>query len=236
MSANAVETEKRYSGGGWIATGVVINMLIVSAPLAVTGIQKQTQLPVLLLCIGSSMLCATEWNQTRRHPECLSNRDRYGLAALIGGLLLLFVQWAAIVEFETRVFGSHPAGIVAGCVFICVGTWLRSTAIQQLATGFRSSLKTSRLVTSGLYARFRHPSETGLMLVMIGVTLLLSAMWTAAIFLPAAYGVSRWRIHLEETELRRAFGAEYAAYEKQYVRPWARIAVLRTEPQRNGRL
>ena len=201
--------------GGWILCGVILNALIVSAPLAVTGLQNRNGLPVLLLLIGSSVLCAMEFNHTLRHSEHLPRRDRYGLAALMGALLLLFIQWAAIVEFETAatvVHRGHPARIIAGCVFICIGIGVRSTAIQQLATGFRSSVQTTRLITTGIYARCRHPSETGLLLVMLGFTILLCAGWTAMVLLPPAYAVARWRIHLEESALRKTFGEQYTAY------------------------
>lgn len=194
---------------------MLLNAIIVSVPLAVTSFQQQTTLPVWLLLLGSSALCGMEWNRTLRQPEHLPNRDDYRLAATIGALLLLFVQWSAIVEFGTHGPIGPPIGIVAGCLLIGMGTWMRSAAIRQLAAGFRSSTETSQLVTHGIYATFRHPSETGLLLAMLGITCLLSAMWTAIVFLPVAYAVADWRVRLEEKELRRAFGEQHIAYIRQ---------------------
>jgi protein-S-isoprenylcysteine O-methyltransferase Ste14 len=212
VSMSAIATNGPCSRRRWITCGVILNAIIVSVPLAVTGFRSLAELPVLLLLLGSSAFCAMELNQTVLHPEHLLRHDRYQLAAVIGALLLLFVQWAAIVESGSREHVGHGVWVVSGCVLIAVGAWIRSSAIRQLAAGFRSSPETSHLVTSGIYASLRHPSETGLLLAMIGFTLLLSATWTTVVFLPAAYVVAVWRVRLEETELRKTFGADYEAY------------------------
>jgi protein-S-isoprenylcysteine O-methyltransferase Ste14 len=70
------------------------------------------------------------------------------------------------------------------------------------------------LITGGVYSRVRHPRYLGLLLGLLGWTLIanyrgLHVMF--AVFLPALYGV----ILLEEKELRERFGDDYRAYCKR---------------------
>jgi len=69
-----------------------------------------------------------------------------------------------------------------------------------------------RLKRSGLYALVRHPSYLGLELILLACALH-SRTWACfvAAFVPPTLAVL-YRIHVEETALRRAFGAEYEDY------------------------
>jgi len=73
----------------------------------------------------------------------------------------------------------------------------------------RSGQKLNR---SGLYRFVRHPSYLGLELIFLAFALH-SRNWTcfAVVFIPPTLALL-YRIHVEETALRLAFGADYDDY------------------------
>jgi protein-S-isoprenylcysteine O-methyltransferase Ste14 len=72
-----------------------------------------------------------------------------------------------------------------------------------------------KLQRSGLYALVRHPSYLGLELILLAYALH-SRTWAcfAVFFVPPTLAVL-YRIHVEETALRLAFGADYDDYSRR---------------------
>ncbi|MFO1010868.1 MAG: isoprenylcysteine carboxylmethyltransferase family protein [Planctomycetota bacterium] len=76
------------------------------------------------------------------------------------------------------------------------------------------------LVERGPYRFVRHPSYTGLVLVLLGVCGVLGSALSALVLLACALPPLAWRIAVEERTLAREFGArwtEYAARTKRLV-------------------
>lgn len=96
---------------------------------------------------------------------------------------------------------------------ICmVGSILMISGLIIMGRGWRKIYKArGNLVTEGLYARIRHPQYLGLILLTTGMmvqwpTILTIIMWPALLF---AY----WRLaKIEEDELQKKFGQQYADY------------------------
>jgi protein-S-isoprenylcysteine O-methyltransferase Ste14 len=103
---------------------------------------------------------------------------------------------------------------VAGLVVLAAGAFVRSAAMVQL--GRRFSLHVAlqdqhTLHTSGLYARIRHPSYLGLLLLMLGLALVFESqlgIWAVVV----AGFMMRGRMNREEAFLLQQFGDEYRAY------------------------
>jgi protein-S-isoprenylcysteine O-methyltransferase Ste14 len=75
------------------------------------------------------------------------------------------------------------------------------------------------LVTTGIYKWTRNPMYLGLALLYVGTSLLLNSL-AALMLLPFVLAIIQSQvIYREEAYLRRAFGSEYADYERQ-VRMW----------------
>ena len=94
---------------------------------------------------------------------------------------------------------------------------LRWRAFRRLGSAFRtevSPIADGRLVRDGLYARLRHPSETGLWGALLGVLLVTGAGRTACVAVPVFLALTWARLRLEERALIRQFGAEYEAYRR----------------------
>ena len=68
-----------------------------------------------------------------------------------------------------------------------------------------------RLVTTGPYARTRHPMYRAWALAHLGGSLLARSGWALALWLPAVLAV-RHEVEAEEAELRRRFGAAWDRY------------------------
>ena len=80
---------------------------------------------------------------------------------------------------------------------------------------YRVYYEKARLVTRGPYNYIRHPSYTGSLLILTGLSLTIGT-WLGSLF---AFVVSliahEYRIRVEEEALREAFGSDYEEYEKR---------------------
>lgn len=106
----------------------------------------------------------------------------------------------------------------AGIAFIGLGLLLRWISIFRLKKHFTVSVSIKeghQLIQTGLYKNMRHPAYSGSLLSFLGLGLALNS-WLSflIIFLPILLAFS-YRISVEETVLRKAFGNEYEDYAKR---------------------
>ena len=73
-------------------------------------------------------------------------------------------------------------------------------------------------MSSGPYKWIRHPSYTGLLLVVAGFGLAVGNWLALAVGLLLPLPGILWRIHVEEAELERVLGAAYSAYRARTTR------------------
>ena len=142
-----------------------------------------------------------------------------GHAIVAGSIALRVVE----VVFPPPVTLGSAAFLL---VLIPVGTALRFWAMRALGEFFTRTLVVHddhRVVSSGPYARIRHPGYLAHLLALPSAGALLSGSLsvgaTALIILGAAYVR---RIRSEEAMLVASLGSEYEAYRQQTVRlvPW----------------
>jgi protein-S-isoprenylcysteine O-methyltransferase Ste14 len=113
--------------------------------------------------------------------------------------------------------GSHSWLRPAALGILILGLGIRAVAIVTLGRAFSANvamLAGQRLQRSGLYRLVRHPSYLGLELIFLAFALH-SRTWAcfAVVLVPTTLAVL-YRIHVEETALRLAFGAEYEDYSR----------------------
>lgn len=125
-------------------------------------------------------------------------RDRVALrvARWVGlGLLVLF--WSA--QIESLAGGSRSIGMQGtGGALLVAGTLLRIQAIRALGSQFVSDIRVGpQLVSDGIYAVLRHPSEIGLLLIAVGAPLLIGSPVTAAGAATLLLPISLWRMQRE---------------------------------------
>jgi protein-S-isoprenylcysteine O-methyltransferase len=115
--------------------------------------------------------------------------------------------------------------VVAGVALIAAGIGLRAWSIATLGRFFQFRITVQpghRVVTGGPYRYVRHPSYSGIMLVLAGIALACDDVWSLlAVAVLGGAGLAV-RIRAEERQLTQALGEEYerfAADRKRLV-PW----------------
>lgn len=109
--------------------------------------------------------------------------------------------------------GGGPLRL-AGLAVLAAGAFVRTAAMLQLGRRFSLHVALQEqhaLRTTGLYARIRHPSYLGLLLLMLGLALTLESqlgIWATVV----AGLMMRGRMAREERFLMGQFGDEYRDY------------------------
>lgn len=139
-------------------------------------------------------------------------------SAVLGVFLLVS---SAARDFALADFGPNPIFFNAGLVCLALAVWFRVKVSRSIGWRALAGLPEidprnypQRLVTTGPYARVRHPRYLQAFLALIGWALIANhpasylacALWVPGIWLVVA---------LEEQELAERFGAEFEAYRKR---------------------
>jgi protein-S-isoprenylcysteine O-methyltransferase Ste14 len=111
--------------------------------------------------------------------------------------------------------GGRVWPVVAGLALIAAGVGLRAWSIATLGRFFQYRIQIQaghQVVTDGPYRYVRHPSYTGLALVLAGIALACDDVWSlvaAAVLGGVGLAV---RIRAEERQLTQALGTEYESF------------------------
>lgn len=136
-----------------------------------------------------------------------------GLVVLGGGLLpLLFVATPALSFAD---YAPLPWAFGAGVVVVVAWLCLFQRAHADLGTNWSLSLELRtehRLITTGVFARVRHPMYAALFMHALAQLLLLSNWIAGPAMLVAFTLMFALRLRPEERMMRERFGAEYVAY------------------------
>lgn len=129
----------------------------------------------------------------------------FTLAVLLFVLVILIhdppqVDWTA-----TKIVGAVIAGISLPLFVL---------ARIQLGSSFSVRPKARRLVTTGLYARFRNPVYLFSALFLAGLSMFVS-VWGPLVVAAVLIPVQLLRARLEAQVLGRAFGDEYRRYREK---------------------
>ena len=140
-------------------------------------------------------------------------------------ILLWVVCITAITAGITfsEIYGSNlPGGAhwlkPASLIVLIVGLALRWTAVLTLGKSFSSNVaihSTQRVMKTGLYRWMRHPSYTGLLLIIFAAGLHTRNWISFLIITVPSTAALLYRIHVEEFALRDHFGQEYIDYSRE---------------------
>ena len=152
--------------------------------------------------------------QTRRSEGKIQDRGTQIVLWVVIVLSFRIDQWMHRL-FPVDMPGSHSWLRPAALVILLLGLGVRAVAIVTLGRAFSTNVAMrtgQRLQRSGLYSLVRHPSYLGLELILLAFALH-ARTWAcfAVILVPPTLAVL-YRIHVEETALRMAFGADYEDY------------------------
>jgi protein-S-isoprenylcysteine O-methyltransferase Ste14 len=158
------------------------------------------------------------------HSRAPRWRARYGspFRVLVPGWILIWVGMAALTgPWRRAKFYSTPWTWVPATLLFTTGILLYSTAgadfswaqlagLPEVRTGHRDD----RLVTTGIRSRVRHPVYLGHLCEMLAwsVGTGLAVCW---LLTGLAVATGAVMIRMEDGELEKRFGAEYAAYRQR---------------------
>jgi protein-S-isoprenylcysteine O-methyltransferase Ste14 len=104
-----------------------------------------------------------------------------------------------------------------GLPLIIMGLIIRWIAIIQLGNSFTVDVAitdSANLKTDGIYTRIRHPSYSGLLLVAVGFSAIMSSLYSFLVLVIPIFAAIIYRINIEEKVLINEFGESYNAYKK----------------------
>jgi protein-S-isoprenylcysteine O-methyltransferase Ste14 len=163
---------------------------------------------------SSELVGPARWQGSKKAQR--QDRGSTTLLAISAGLgVFFFFVFPLIVRQATIAPPGAQVLFFAGAVVVIGGTALRWMAIRTLGKNFTGSVvieETQSLVSHGLYKYLRHPSYTGILLVVFGLGLMMGNFLSLlAITLGLFIGLL-YRIRVEEVALCRRFGHSYKDY------------------------
>lgn len=160
------------------------------------------------------------WIGRRDHrPRSGDVRDRGSRLAIIAGISI----GALAAFYFAKAFGGPGIGAprlmaLSGLALAWMGLALHLWSIQTLGKFFRTIVVLQpqhRLVTTGPYQFFRHPSYFSAVVTLIGLGLILNNWISLTLIVLIPLPGFLWRIHVEEQALYQRFGTEFLKYRQK---------------------
>lgn len=143
-------------------------------------------------------------------------RDR-GTRSIFG--IACYLSIAAAVAIARvpglRAYANNWWTLGSGVAIVLAGAALRDWAILSLGRYFRRSVTIEpgqRIVRRGPYRVLRHPSYTGICLILAGFGLAFGSWASAGVALLVGFAGILPRIWVEERALAQEFGSDYTEY------------------------
>ena len=196
------------------ALRIATHAALLTAPLLLLGRFEALARPQAIACVAAMLMLGEVELSAASRGDPVAARAPGARLALASALGLLVTAWAAIGSPSLAPSWSS-AWTWLGLPAVLGGAALRASAIRTLGASFTSETVATpgrALVTRGIYARMRHPSDAGLLLVALGLALLgssVSALLVAALVVAPSVIA---RVASEEQILAASHGEAHAAY------------------------
>lgn len=155
---------------------------------------------------------------TLRQTVLLGHRPARDPSGLVLGVCIFGGVFAAVRVGRDAPL-AWPGGrlwpVVAGLALIAVGLGLRGWSIATLGRFFQYRIEVQpghRVVAGGPYRYVRHPSYSGMALILLGIALATGDVLSLAIVAALAGIGLAVRIRAEERQLGDALGSEYERF------------------------
>jgi protein-S-isoprenylcysteine O-methyltransferase Ste14 len=149
------------------------------------------------------------------HGKGRREHDR-GTRVMIAASIGLALVAAAAAQSRVTGLRMPDAARVLGVGVMCLGLATRVWAVVALGGAFRTTVEVDpgqAVVSTGPYRWIRHPSYTGLLLIVAGYGLALGNWLSCAACLVLPLPAILRRIRIEEAELDRVLGETYRSYQ-----------------------
>jgi protein-S-isoprenylcysteine O-methyltransferase Ste14 len=171
---------------------------------------------IALLWLGLIVFWAVSAIGVKRNLDTPASRREFGLRLLVGALSLALLAIPplrhGLGRLEAGQARSAALGLI-GLIVCAAGIGLMVAARIHLGRNWGmpvSRKQDPELVTSGPYARVRHPIYGGILLALLGTTIGASVFWAVPLVLFGVYFVHAAR--REEHHMIRQFPEQYPAY------------------------
>jgi len=114
-----------------------------------------------------------------------------------------------IINFSIPIF--H---LIISIPFILIGAWFGIGSVKQTSLKVAETHRTERIVSTNIYSLIRHPQYFGGVLAHIGISFLLSVLFSL-IFTPLVILLNILVAWKEEQELIKEFGEDYEIYKEK---------------------
>jgi protein-S-isoprenylcysteine O-methyltransferase Ste14 len=193
----------------WLVVATAIAVVVGEVVATYIGQARDGKRQVLGSFVGSLMLWV--------HGRGAAMRQDRGTRLIVALAVYLGVAAAlAIAKVPSlRAYANTWWTLGLGLAVVLVGAVLRAWAILSLGRYFRREVTIEpgqRIVRRGPYRVLRHPSYTGIFLILAGFGLAFGSWLSAAIALLIVFVGMLPRIRVEERALSQAFGADYTDY------------------------
>jgi protein-S-isoprenylcysteine O-methyltransferase Ste14 len=134
---------------------------------------------------------------------------------------MIFLWLMITIGFTCGFFLSKPVNhfrAVFGLSLIIGGIIVRWAAILQLGKSFTVDVaitNTADLKTDGIYKRLRHPSYSGILMIIIGFSVIMSSLYSILVLVIPVFTAIIYRINIEEKVLMNEFGESYRKYRSE---------------------
>jgi protein-S-isoprenylcysteine O-methyltransferase Ste14 len=142
-----------------------------------------------------------------------------GMISGWGFFLFLFGLWISPQDqflfqpFDTSFFAIPLTHLLLAFCFLIPGAYLGIKGVTEMGLKVAETHRAESVISTGVYARVRHPQYLGAILAHIGASFLFSGLYSLLVTLlviPVNY-ILCWK---EEKEMIREFGEEYREYQK----------------------
>jgi protein-S-isoprenylcysteine O-methyltransferase Ste14 len=188
---------------------------------------------VALVWVAGALYNALHTPHSASHAPREQPRSHPGMTARDRGLIGVTVMSAGLAIVSRSRFDGLAVGAlwirVLGLAVLAASTVFTLWARFSLGTSWSIAPKVQgdrQLRTRGPYAVTRHPIYTGLLGMLLGITLL-NGIGQSVVLFPAALIVFEVKIRMEERLMVAAFPAEYPRYRRQVPQLVPGLFVLR---------
>lgn len=144
-----------------------------------------------------------------KKTDKIDTEDKRIFLTVFLAMCLLLISWPIMCCWDPERFALPGVVRGLGLVLFISGSGLALGALIQL----RGVENIDRLVTTGLFSRFRHPMYSGFILWITGWVIYYGAIFSSILGLISIGSVLLWR-RFEEENLISRYGAVYETYRK----------------------
>ena len=164
---------------------------------------------ILLILFLASLFARTGYEFLKQKGKIRPDNKLLFVFTLVA-MFVLWFSWFNLCPLDPWRIDVPDAAQWSGFMLCVLGTLLVIGAFIQL----RGMENIDHLVTTGLFAKMRHPMYVGFVLWFVGWSIFHGAVAGFAASLPGIAGVLYWR-YVEEVRLQARYGETYRQYQQR---------------------